>query len=176
MLELTGAGLVKPAQKNAPAGVIARPVPLSVYATADGDGWADVWAYEYDYNHRTHGGTVTRSRGTPDGLTLTVALDLQGDPWAPGGPATYEMDLKRTSGRAGGGPAGDAIQGTFTGTVKAGPGPYTPRGVAAARSSRHCRSSPASARSSAASTRACCSARTTCPPCASGCRRRWAGR
>src|SRR5947209_4466431 len=65
MLELTGA-LVKPAQKNAPTGVIARPVPLSVYATADGDGWADVWAYEYDYNHRTHGGTVTRSRGTPD--------------------------------------------------------------------------------------------------------------
>ena len=68
----------------------AKPVPLSLYATRGADGWGDVWGYEYDYNHRTHNGSVSRSEVAPDRIKLTIALDLSGDRWAPGGPAGYE--------------------------------------------------------------------------------------
>jgi hypothetical protein len=105
-------------------GKMGKPVHLDIYAERDGGRWRDVWAESDEFNRAVHAGRITETVDSADGLRLTVELALEDDNWIKGGPAAYDIDLKRDV-RTG------ALEGTFSGVFR-GPGaPFAARGAAA---------------------------------------------
>jgi hypothetical protein len=70
------------------------PVVLDL-TTRDGGFEPEVWATAYQYNHSLHSGAVAAAQQAPDQWKLTVHLEIESDPFAPGGPAAYEIELAR---------------------------------------------------------------------------------
>lgn len=72
------------------------------------EGWAfKYWVAPCDrlYNTMDHHGEIQESTGNQ----LTIAMTIRDDPWIPGGPAAYTLDLKKDK---------DKFTGTFTGQFK----------------------------------------------------------
>ncbi|MGD0900248.1 MAG: hypothetical protein ABR915_20640, partial [Thermoguttaceae bacterium] len=81
--------------------------PMVLDLTLRGDNFErEVWAVCLQYNLSRHHGSVVVGSPAKNRWKLSVQLTLQSDPIAPGGPATYEVELTRE---------GEQFQGTFTG-------------------------------------------------------------
>jgi hypothetical protein len=102
------------------------PKHLDVYAECDDGRWRDVWAESDEFNRAIHLGEVTEAAVTPDAMRLKVKLILGSDNWIKGGPAGYELELKRDA-------KSGALTGTFSGGYVSLGGPFTNRGAAAGR-------------------------------------------
>ncbi len=81
------------------------------------EGWAHVYWFQPGvqapkdryFNAMDHHGIVQESAEADGRIKLKLAMTIRDDPWVPGGPATYHLDLKRD---------GRNFTGTFTGTFK----------------------------------------------------------
>jgi hypothetical protein len=102
------------------------PKHLDVYAECDDGRWRDVWAESDEFNRAIHLGEVTEAAVTSDAMRLKVKLTLGSDNWIKGGPAGYELELKRDA-------KSGALTGTFSGGYVSLGGPFTNRGAAAGR-------------------------------------------
>ena len=56
--------------------------------------WDDRGYQDNSFNYRMHLGKVTAQEATENGIKASVELQILGDPWIPGGPARYEIDLQ----------------------------------------------------------------------------------
>ncbi|MEX0652752.1 MAG: hypothetical protein WD534_17310 [Phycisphaeraceae bacterium] len=81
---------------------------LHLNLSAEGAGWQEAWAHAPTYNRGMHVGAVTAAEVAGDRLTLTVELEVEGDPWVPGGEAAYQIEMTRD---------GDRVTGSFTGEM-----------------------------------------------------------
>ena len=82
--------------------------PMALDLTMRGGRFAeDVWATAYGYNLSQQAGTASARQAAGGRVRLSVRLTIEGDPNAPGGLATYEIDLTRQENR---------FSGSYTGT------------------------------------------------------------
>ncbi|MFW6061200.1 MAG: hypothetical protein ACOC93_00175 [Planctomycetota bacterium] len=72
--------------------------------------WLSVIGVAPDFNRGHHRGRVVDWSRDGETLELTVEMRIAGDPWVPGGPATYEVSLDRV------GPA--RFEGSYSGTFR----------------------------------------------------------
>ena len=81
------------------------------FAVRDGRWGGEVWGYSHAYNRADHAGTVLAAAEGPN-VRLEVTLQVEGDGWVGGGPASYVIDLERS---------GERLAGTFRGTFRGAP-------------------------------------------------------
>ena len=96
------------------------PVALDL-TVRDGRVEEDLWAAAWHYNHNLHPGTAAASQADEDGLRLSVRVTILPDPIAPGGEASYQVDLKRQGDEFRGGYTGAFLDRPVKGTALGGP-------------------------------------------------------
>jgi hypothetical protein len=121
-LELTLEGAVAQFKDGKPG----EPKPLDVYAECSGGRWRDVWAESDEFNRAMHLGQILETQAAPDRLRLKVGLTLGSDNWVKGGPAVYDVDVRRD-------PKSDALDGTFSGVFNSPLGRFDAKGKATGR-------------------------------------------
>ena len=107
-------------------GKAGEPKHLDVYAECREDQWRDVWAESDEFNRGMHLGEIVEADVAPDRLRLKMSLALASDNWIKGGPAAYEVDVKRD-------PKSDTLEGTFSGVFTSPFGPFEAKGKATGR-------------------------------------------
>jgi hypothetical protein len=90
------------------AGQPPQPKFLDVYAECDHGTWHDVWGASNEFNRAIHLGRVSNAQVSAEEIKLKIDLTIGSDHWVPGGPASYEIDLKRDA-------RSDTLDGSFSG-------------------------------------------------------------
>lgn len=121
-LELTLDGAVVQFRDGKPG----EPKRLDVYAECREDQWRDVWAESNEFNRGMHLGEIVEAEVKRDRLRLKVSLALASDNWIKGGPAVYDIEVKRD-------PTSGALAGTFSGVFTSPFGTFEAKGKATGR-------------------------------------------
>ena len=121
-VELTLDGAVAQFKDGKPG----EPKHLDVYAECSQGEWRDVWAESDGFNRIIHLGRITEAQVAPDKLRLKMSFMLGSDNWVKGGPAAYDIELKRDA-RSG------ALDGTFSGVFNSPFGRFDAKGKATGR-------------------------------------------
>jgi hypothetical protein len=97
------------------------PVALDL-TVRDGRVEKDLWAAAWSHNHRLHPGSAAASQADVDNVRLSVRVTVLADPIAPGGEASYQIDLKRQGDEFRGAYTGAFLDRPVKGTALGGPG------------------------------------------------------
>ncbi len=87
-----------------------EPVPLYLETVYEDGKWGGIIGNAPSFNRGHHRGRVLNCEIIPEHIDLTIEMNINSDPWVPGGRALYEIALKRVD--------DDQFDGAFTGMFR----------------------------------------------------------